>query len=100
MNPQGWPGLWPDAQHSLLTPSRPLRGCQMPAGVEVGNRAEQKGRRACVKAAGGAVPADGSKLAGLSESQGAKSKGPRMGTRAPGSQYESHPGIKERERHH
>lgn len=70
----------------------------MPAGVEVGNKAEQKGRRACVKAAGGAVPADGSKLAALSESQGAKSKGPRMGTRAPGSQYESHPGIKERER--
>lgn len=44
MNPQGWPGLWPDAQHSRLTPSGPLV-CQVPAGTEVWGRAEERKRR-------------------------------------------------------
>lgn len=53
-----------------------------------------------MKAAGGAVPADGSELAGLRESQGAKGKGPRMGTRTHGSRYECHTGMRDKERDH
>lgn len=46
VNPQGWPGLWPDAHHSLLIPSGPLGGCQVPTGTEVGRGPEErKGRK-------------------------------------------------------
>lgn len=65
MNPQSWPGLWPDSQHCLLTPSSPLGCRQVPAGTEVG-RGQRRGReeRACVKATG-------SELTGWTEGQGA-----------------------------
>ena len=42
VNPQGWPGLWPDAQHSLLSPSRPLGGCQVLAGTRVAGVAGER----------------------------------------------------------
>lgn len=63
MNPQGWPGLWPDAWHSLPTPSRPLEGCQVSAGTEGRRQKGRREKRACVKAARGVVPANVSKLA-------------------------------------
>lgn len=57
VTPQRWPGLWPDAQHSLLTPSGPLRVCQVSTGTEVGRHKGRKEERACVQAAsGGAQP--------------------------------------------
>ena len=53
VNPQSWPGLWPDAQHSLLTPSRPLGCCQVPTGTEGGDGEEEETEeRDFVKAAG------------------------------------------------
>lgn len=45
VNPQRWPGLWPDAQHSLLTPSGPLGCRQVPAGTVGGGVAEKRKRQ-------------------------------------------------------
>lgn len=65
VNPQGCPGRWPDAQHSLLTLSGPLRCRQVPVGTEVGRGQKRRRKeRAYVKAAGEAVLAWGSEPRG------------------------------------
>lgn len=46
VTPQRWPGLWPDAQHSLLTPGGPLGDCQVSTGAEVGGHKGRKEERA------------------------------------------------------
>lgn len=64
VNPQDCPELWPETQHSLLTPNKPLGCCQVPAGKEVGKGRKRKRRKGCVEAAKSTALASGSQLVG------------------------------------
>ena len=74
VNPQGWPGLWPDAQHSLLSPSKPLGGCQVLAGAGVagvGWGEKRKGRKTLCGGSWWGCPSQGFCTCKWLEGQGA-----------------------------